>query len=97
MKTEMRLNDGMRDFLKYLAVALCSAIMTYLTTSPQPQDRNHFPDDGHKKSLFAKDLQSNNYKAKPQKNGRSNERFKTDGEKKAFPPARRLTGMSYMF
>ena len=29
MKTGMRLNDGMRDFLKYLAVALCSAIMTY--------------------------------------------------------------------
>lgn len=56
MKTEMRLNDGMRDFLRYLAVALCSAIVTYLTTSPQPQERNHFPDDGHWKPLFVKDL-----------------------------------------
>ena len=47
MKTGMRLDNGMRDFLRYLAVALCSAIVTYLTTSPQPQDRNHFSDDGH--------------------------------------------------
>ena len=59
MKTGMRLDDGMRDFLRYLAVALCSAIVTYLTTSPQPQDRNHFSDDGHWKSLFAKDKLSN--------------------------------------
>ena len=29
MKTGMRLDDGMRDFLKYLMVALCSAIVTY--------------------------------------------------------------------
>ena len=56
MKTGMRLDDGMRGFLRYLAVALCSAIVTYLTTSPQPQDRNHFSDDGHWKPLFAKDL-----------------------------------------
>ena len=56
MKTGMRLDDGMRDFLRYLAVALCSAIVTYLTTSPQPQDRNHFSDGGHWKPLFAKDL-----------------------------------------
>ena len=56
MKTGMRLNDGMRDFLRYLAVALCSVIVTYLTTSSQPQDRNHFSDDGHWKPLFAKDL-----------------------------------------
>ena len=56
MKTGMRLDDGMRDFLRYLAVALCSAIVTYLATSPQPQDRNHFSDDGHWKPLFAKDL-----------------------------------------
>ena len=27
------INDGMRHFLKYLAVALCSAIVTYLTAS----------------------------------------------------------------
>ena len=59
MKTGMRLDDGMRGFLRYLAVALCSAIVTYLTTSPQPQERNHFPDDGHWKSLFAKDKLSN--------------------------------------
>ena len=56
MKTGMRLDDGMRDFLRYLAAALCSAIVTYLTTSPQPQDRNRFPDDGHWKPLFAKDI-----------------------------------------
>ena len=56
MKTGMRLDDGMRDFLRYLAVALCSAIVTYLTTSQQPQERNHFPDDGHWKPLFAKDI-----------------------------------------
>ena len=56
MKTGMRLDDGMRDFLRYLAVALCSAIVTYLTTSPQPQDRNHSSDGGHWKPLFAKDL-----------------------------------------
>lgn len=56
MNAAMRMNDGMRDFLKYLVVALCSAIVTYLTTSPQPQDRNHFSDDGHWKPLFAKDL-----------------------------------------
>ena len=59
MKTGMRLDDGMRDFLRYLAVALCSAIVTYLTTSPQPQDRNRFSDDGHWKPLFAKDKLSN--------------------------------------
>ncbi len=29
MKTGMRLDDGMRGFLRYLAVALCSAIVTY--------------------------------------------------------------------
>ena len=29
----MRMNDGMRDFLKYLVVALCSAIVAYLTAS----------------------------------------------------------------
>lgn len=56
MKTGMRLNDGMRGFLRYLAVALCPAIVTHLTTSPQSQDRNHFSDDGHWKLLFAKDL-----------------------------------------
>ena len=56
MKTGMRLDDGMRDFLRYLAAALCSTIMTYLTTSPQPQERNRFSDDGHWESLFAKDL-----------------------------------------
>ena len=56
MKTGMRLDDGMRDFLRYLAVALCSAIVTSLNTSPQPQDRNHFSDGGHWKPLFAKDL-----------------------------------------
>ena len=94
MKTGMRLDDGMRDFLKYLAIALCPAIVTYLTasctaglvighnqrqhqennittrvdsarvaptitTSPQPQERNHFSDGGHWKPLFAKDKLSN--------------------------------------
>ena len=29
MNAAMRMNDGMRDFLKYLVVALCSAIVTY--------------------------------------------------------------------
>ena len=29
MKTGMRLDDGIRDFLRYLSVALCSAIVTY--------------------------------------------------------------------
>ena len=29
METEMRMNDG----IKYLAVAVCSAIVTYLTAS----------------------------------------------------------------
>ena len=33
MKTGMRLDDGMRDFLRYLAVALCSAIVAYFTAS----------------------------------------------------------------
>ena len=33
MNAAMRMNDGMRDFLKYLVVALCSAIVAYLTAS----------------------------------------------------------------
>lgn len=33
MMTAMRMNDGMRNFLKYLAVAICSAIVSYLTAS----------------------------------------------------------------
>lgn len=33
MKTGMRMNRRMGDFIKYLAVALCSAIVTYLTAS----------------------------------------------------------------
>ena len=74
MKTGMRLDDGMRDILRYLAVALCSAIVTYLTTSPQPQDRNRFPDDGHIGNLYLQKTYSRTItKAKPQKNGRSNE------------------------
>ena len=33
MNAAMRMNDGMRDFLKYLVVALCSAIVAYFTAS----------------------------------------------------------------
>ena len=33
MKTGMRMNSRMRDFLKYLATTLCSAIVTYLAAS----------------------------------------------------------------
>ena len=29
MKTGMRLDDGIRGFLRYLAAVLCSAIVTY--------------------------------------------------------------------
>lgn len=43
MKTGMRLDDGMRDFLRYLAVALCSAIVTY---------HHHIPTTSRKESLF---------------------------------------------
>ena len=33
MNAAMRMDDGMRDFLKYLVVALCSAIVAYFTAS----------------------------------------------------------------